>query len=212
MTILFDNYNLNALAGKIAGEKDRAASSPVSQPDVLSGTHQGPAEDSSLPQSDQRPGDGSSTEPDCPTATSILEANKPALDDGSRTRRPFGILVVDDEQLIREVLNRFLHLAGFRVFLAANGHEAVELYRNEAAGIDAVLLDVRMPGVDGPATLAALRCLDPHVRCCFMSGDLGFHSPEDLFRLGALALFEKPLNLGELADALRRVIGSPAKT
>ena len=186
MTILFDNYNLNRFAQKMAGDADALRSSPVPEQDNLSGTRPGPAGQTPLPLSEERK--------DPPT------------------RGPAGILVVDDEQLIREVLKRFLQLAGFRVFLAASEHEAVELYRHQAEAINAVLLDVRMPGLDGPATLTALRGLDPRVRCCFMSGDLGMHSPEELFRLGALALFEKPLHMNELAETLRRVINSPAAT
>jgi CheY-like chemotaxis protein len=199
MTILFDNYDLNRFAEKMAGKPDAASSSRVAGPESFSPSEVGQ-------------GHKPSSETDSMAATKILKANSLAQSQGPFAQSLSGVLVVDDEELIREVLKRFLQLADFRVFLAANGHEAVELYRNEAAAIDAVLLDVRMPGIDGPATLGALRCLDPRVRCCFMSGDLGFHSPEELFRLGAIALFEKPLQMGALADTLRRVIGSPATT
>jgi CheY-like chemotaxis protein len=120
------------------------------------------------------------------------------------------ILVVDDEPLIRDLLSRYLELQGFHVLVAASGQEAVERYLKERSAVDLVLLDVRMPGLDGPATLAALRCLDSRVRCCFMSGDLGTYTTEDLSRSGALALFEKPLPLSELARSLHRLLGSPA--
>ncbi len=112
MTILFDNYNLNRFAQKMAGDADALRSSPVPEQDNLSGTRPGPAGQTPLPLSEERK--------DPPT------------------RGPAGILVVDDEQLIREVLKRFLQLAGFRVFLAASGHEAVELYRHQAEAINAV--------------------------------------------------------------------------
>ena len=59
---------------------------------------------------------------------------------------------------------------GLAVWLAADGPEAVELYRGHRDTIDVVLLDVQMPGLDGPATLTALREFDPGVLCCFMTG------------------------------------------
>ena len=89
------------------------------------------------------------------------------------TPRAYGILVVDDEHHLRGVLGHSMRRQGFAVWLAADGHEALALYRRHRAAIDVVLLDVHMPGPDGPRTLAALRGLNPQLRCWFMSGDLG---------------------------------------
>src|SRR5690349_11978266 len=100
-----------------------------------------------------------------------------ALPNGASDRRPgptgtrladgrrHGVLVVDDQEGVRGVLGAMLRQEGFAVWLAADGWEAIDLYRSRRAAIDLVLLDVRMPGLDGPATLAALRGLDPRVRC-----------------------------------------------
>jgi DNA-binding NarL/FixJ family response regulator len=119
-------------------------------------------------------------------------------------------LVVDDSQLMRVMLRRALECAGFRVVLAASGHEAIRLYRQYRSSIGAVLLDVQMAGVDGPETLAALRGMDPCVRVCFVSGDTGEYLPEDLIRRGAEAVFYKPYRLVDLADGVRRMLnGGP---
>src|SRR5262245_11971981 len=80
-----------------------------------------------------------------------------------------GVLVVDDEALIRSMLNTGLAQYGFEVRLAASGREAIEIYSRDFSEIDLVLLDVRMPGLDGPQTLARLEAINPNVRCCFMS-------------------------------------------
>src|SRR4051794_9919088 len=85
--------------------------------------------------------------------------------------RRTAVLVVDDEVSVRDVLRRFLEHAGFTVWAVAGGQEALELYDRHRNEIGLVLLDVRMTGLDGPRTLAALRRIDPQVRCCFMSGD-----------------------------------------
>lgn len=101
-------------------------------------------------------------------------------------------------------------MIGLQPFLAASGAEAVEIYRREAEKIGVVLLDIRMPGMDGPETLEALRRLNPQLRCCFMSGDPGEYTFEDLRRRGALRLFSKPLPLRELFAALQGLVANPA--
>lgn len=125
--------------------------------------------------------------------------------------RPRGILVVDDNADIRAVLRAGLGHAGFAVWLAGDGREAVEVYRAHRPSVDLVLLDVRMPGWDGPDTLAALRESDPDVRICFMTGDAGRYTETDLLGLGALAVFRKPFRLGELADRLDQLMASPVE-
>ncbi len=57
-----------------------------------------------------------------------------------------GLLVVDDDAGVRGVLYGWMRLQGFAVWLAADGREALELYRRHRVSIDVVLLDVRMPG------------------------------------------------------------------
>jgi CheY-like chemotaxis protein len=76
---------------------------------------------------------------------------------------------VDDDESMRSLLERGLGQGGFEVFLAKDGPEAVEFYGQQGSGIDLVLLDICMPGLDGPQTLRALRQQHPSVRCCFIS-------------------------------------------
>lgn len=109
---------------------------------------------------------------------------------------------------MREVLHDKLRQEGFSVWLAADGQEALDLYRNHCDTIDVVLLDVRMPGLDGPQTLAALQEITPQVRCCFMSGYLGSYTEESLRDLGAAEFFAKPFRLAEVAHVLGELAGS----
>jgi two-component system, cell cycle sensor histidine kinase and response regulator CckA len=60
---------------------------------------------------------------------------------------------------------------GFAVWAAANANEAIDLYHSHQQLVDLVLLDVRMPGQDGPTTLSALQQRNHHIRACFMTGD-----------------------------------------
>jgi CheY-like chemotaxis protein len=116
-----------------------------------------------------------------------------------------GVLVVDDDHLVRIMVQMGLERDGFEVWLARNGWEAIELYREHRDSVGVVLLDVRMPGLDGPATLDALRKLNPGVLVCFMSGDTGNYEPEDLRQRGAVHVIAKPFQLNELADVLRQL-------
>jgi CheY-like chemotaxis protein len=137
-------------------------------------------------------------------AETALPDGRPVLPEGPgrRFRQQPSVLVVDDDAAIRAVLRAGLERHGLQVWLAASGEEAIDLYRRHWQAIAVVLLDVRMPGLDGPETFDALRRLDPHVRACFMSGDPGDYEPEELLARGARQVFAKPFRVAELATAL----------
>lgn len=120
------------------------------------------------------------------------------------------VLVVDDDRVVREVVSRLLRREGLAVREAAGGEEALSACRDRACPIGLVLLDVVMPGLDGPRTLERLRAIDPRVRCCFLTGGAGPYSAEDLLALGALRVFTKPVrSFPALAAELRSLIASP---
>jgi two-component system cell cycle sensor histidine kinase/response regulator CckA len=114
-------------------------------------------------------------------------------------------LVADDEPAVRQLLQVVLRRQGCAVWLAANGHEAVRLYQRHRAEIAVVLLDARMPGLDGPQTLIAMQQLNPAVVCGFMTGDAGNHTEAELARSGAQRVFAKPFAMAEL----RAFLGGP---
>jgi CheY-like chemotaxis protein len=118
-----------------------------------------------------------------------------------------GILLADDDAAVRSLLEVALRQHGFAVWAAANGQEALELFRCHQAEISAVLLDVRMPCLDGPETLAAMQAADPTVCCCYMTGDSGGYTSEELLASGAVCVFKKPFRLGEIVSALERLAG-----
>jgi len=119
------------------------------------------------------------------------------------------VLVADDEPAILRMLEVGLALDGFTVWAAASGQEALDLFRQHASDIQVVLLDVQMPGLDGPQTLLALRSLRPELPCCFMSGGTGAYSEQDLLDAGAARVFAKPFSLAEVLEFLRQVAGHP---
>jgi DNA-binding NtrC family response regulator len=116
-----------------------------------------------------------------------------------------GVLVVDDDALVLNLLHTMLRRLGFPVWLALGGQAALEVYRREQARVGVVLIDVRMPGLDGPGTLAELRKIRPDLACCFMSGCTDPYTADDLHALGAAHLFTKPFPVDDLLAVLPRV-------
>jgi CheY-like chemotaxis protein len=132
-----------------------------------------------------------------------------SIDPLSFSSSPIGILVVDDEAPVRALLEAGLRQYGFTLWMAPDGYQALEIYRQHQDAIALVLLDVRMPGLDGPQTLARLRQIRPEVRCCFMSGHTGAYSEQGLLDLGAVHVFRKPFQLAELVQTLRWLADVP---
>jgi CheY-like chemotaxis protein len=127
----------------------------------------------------------------------------------SGTGRPKpGILIADDEPSVRNLLKAVLQQRGVTVWLAADGLEAVEIYRRHHAEIALTLLDVRMPELDGPDTLANLQEIDPGIICCFMTGDAGHYTERELLDRGASQVFAKPFDLAKLCFFLARYLAT----
>jgi DNA-binding NtrC family response regulator len=74
-----------------------------------------------------------------------------------------------------------------------------------------VLLDVLMPGLDGPHTLARLQKLSPAVRCCFMTGNHTPYTEETLLQMGAVRVFRKPFAFTEVIDTLNQLASRPPR-
>jgi CheY-like chemotaxis protein len=117
-----------------------------------------------------------------------------------------GILVVDDDPVVLSLLQAWLPRLGYVVWTADSGQAALLTYERERDRIDLMLLDVRMPALDGPATLRELRRRDPHVACCFMTGHSGPYTPDALREMGATAVFDKPFDFAVLDRSLRRIV------
>jgi CheY-like chemotaxis protein len=119
----------------------------------------------------------------------------------------FTILVVDDDAVIRRLLTTVLRSKGFATLEAADGRAGVAAYRANRLSVGLILLDVRLGGdLDGPETLRQLKQLDPGVRCCFMSGDPGPHSVQDLLALGAVEFLPKPFRLADVVRVAREAV------
>ncbi|MES2305741.1 MAG: PAS domain S-box protein [Gemmatimonadota bacterium] len=129
-------------------------------------------------------------------------AERPSLPRGSGEL----ILVVDDEEAIRRIARRSLEQFGYRVVLASHGAEAVAIYAQQMGQIAAVITDMAMPIMDGPALIMALTSMNPEVK---IIGSSGLPSNDGVARaLGAgVAYFvPKPYTAEILLRVLQRVL------
>jgi PAS domain S-box-containing protein len=120
--------------------------------------------------------------------------------------RSEGVLVVDDEEMVRALAALVLERRGFRALTAAGGEEALALYRARRTEIDLVLLDYSMPGMNGLEVLEALKALDPEVCVVFSSGYAQDGDAAPLLAAGGRAFVPKPYQPDELVRALRDVL------
>lgn len=116
------------------------------------------------------------------------------------------VLVVDDEESIRRVTGHILQQNGYRVLLAAQGHEAMKLFHKHRADVRAVVTDLMMREMDGPALMAALRrdgCTAPIL---VVSGYLSQPELQRAVEADARAFLPKPCSAADLLTALREAL------
>jgi CheY-like chemotaxis protein len=118
------------------------------------------------------------------------------------------ILVVDDEEIVRDTCTTMLECLGYASLAARDGREGVELFARHRDEVTAVVMDLTMPVMNGEQAFHALRALRPDVPVLITSG---FYPPEVAARLGAqrgLAFLKKPYVSADLARALRALLAT----
>jgi signal transduction histidine kinase len=116
------------------------------------------------------------------------------------------ILVVDDDATVRSVTRRILEHAGFRVLLAEDGREGLQVYA-ENPGIALVLLDMTMPLMDGAEAFQELRRMNPEVSVVLTSGYNEQDATESFAGKGLAGFIQKPYRPQELLTRVYEVIG-----
>jgi PAS domain S-box-containing protein len=116
------------------------------------------------------------------------------------------ILVVDDEASVREVATGLLQSMGFEVLTATDGREALEVFQRSAGTIQAVLLDLTMPHLDGVETFRELRRLDPQCRVVLTSGYNEQEAIQDFQGKGLVAFVQKPFQRTVLQAAMEKAL------
>ncbi|MBM7664762.1 two-component system response regulator (stage 0 sporulation protein F) [Solibacillus kalamii] len=120
-----------------------------------------------------------------------------------------GILIVDDQQGIRMLLNEVFKKEGFTTYLAANGFDAIKIAQENELGC--VLLDMKIPGMDGLEILARLKEEHPELPVMMMTAYVEQHMMDTANELGVLKYFTKPFNIFEVRDEVNKLVEKAEK-
>src|SRR5687768_4464196 len=113
------------------------------------------------------------------------------------------VLVVDDEELIRWSLRERLKEEGYDILEAGTGKQALEQFKT---GVDLVLLDYRLPDIDGLTVLREMKAVDPDILVVLLTSFVSVETAVEAMKLGAYHFANKPFNLDEVAAIVARAL------
>jgi PAS domain S-box-containing protein len=121
------------------------------------------------------------------------------------------ILLVDDEESVRQLGKQMLEVVGYRVLVASDGEEALALYPKRMGDVALVILDLIMPGMGGKTCGEALLRLNPRVKLLIASGYSVNGRLEEPLRSGARGFISKPYDLRDLLKRVRHILDEDRK-
>ena len=131
----------------------------------------------------------------------IADSDDEALPTGTER-----ILVVDDEETVRTIIQRSLEHLGYEVVVASDGVEALEIYADSVDSFALVIIDMIMPKMPGDELFYRLQEQNPHVQVLIASGYASDSRTKAILDDGALAFIQKPFAVEELAQEVRQCL------
>jgi two-component system phosphate regulon sensor histidine kinase PhoR len=116
------------------------------------------------------------------------------------------ILVIDDEQIMRDGCSRILSKDGWSVFTAENGKKGLEEIQGRPESLDVILLDLMMPGMSGMEVLDQVRTIDPNLLVIVITGYATVESAVEAMKKGAYDFIPKPFTPDQLRIVVRRAL------
>lgn len=117
-----------------------------------------------------------------------------------------GVLIVDDEEFVRNVTQQMLEKFGYKAYLAEGGREAVKIYSQHHDEIAVVITDWMMPDMDGAATIRGLQQIDPAVRVIVSTGLVEESATNPAVAQNIRRILNKPYSTLSLLETLREVL------
>ena len=122
------------------------------------------------------------------------------------------ILLIDDEDMILDVGQALLEKLGYQVLVAAGGSAGLEIYRQNTAKIDLVILDMIMPEMNGAETYERLKEMDSGVKVLFSSGYTMDRVANDIIKQGSQSFIQKPFDIKKLSLKIREAMQNSDST
>lgn len=139
--------------------------------------------------------------PACEETVAKSNEQEPPIVSGSGT-----LLIVDDEEMIRQTLRGMLESLNYKVIFANDGYSAVKIYQARKNEIDAVLMDIQMPVMDGVEAADEILKINPAARIIFTSGYAESRSFDKLRKRGHKLFLKKPYKITSLADIIQKAL------
>jgi CheY-like chemotaxis protein len=117
------------------------------------------------------------------------------------------ILLVDDEETIIEVCTMMLQRLGYHVLEATDGQRALDIFEKKKNAIDLVLLDMRMPGMNGATVYNRLIQIQPNVKVILFSGFFENQHIRKILKNENVDLIQKPVRLKQMSQKLENMLG-----
>jgi DNA-binding response OmpR family regulator len=128
------------------------------------------------------------------------------MNSNSQSLRQPTLLLVEDDELVRDAMTRLFVREGYLVLTAATGHDAIAVLRTPSSPIDVVLLDIGLPDVSGADLCARLRQFFPNLPVVVCTGAASPEEAAELRQLGITRFFCKPIAMPELIAAVRSAL------
>ena len=116
------------------------------------------------------------------------------------------VLVVDDEELVREVEGTLLQRIGYNTLMASNSREACQLFKDKYKQIDLVILDMIMPDENGATTYKRLKRINPDVKVLIATGYMKDVYVDEILDDIPNQIIMKPFKLGELTNKIDTIL------
>jgi two-component system, cell cycle sensor histidine kinase and response regulator CckA len=118
------------------------------------------------------------------------------------------ILVVDDENFLRDALREMLSWLGYSVAVCGDGETAIQYYRQHHDHIDLIILDMVMPGLDGRSCFRLLKEINPHVKVLLATGYSLQEERQEMLDDGIVGILQKPFISAQLAKAVNEAFAA----
>ncbi len=140
-----------------------------------------------------------------------LPDSGPAANDTGKARHASGtdtptILLIEDEDSMRELLEEIFGEAGYHVLSASNGVDAIRMFQAHSTDIAAVVSDFGLPGLDGMSLFMKLRQINRNVRVVFTSGYIDSDQSHELFALGVAEIIPKPFDPNKVVQKVDELL------
>ncbi|MCP4422267.1 MAG: PAS domain S-box protein [Chloroflexi bacterium] len=138
--------------------------------------------------------------------TTVEEEEVQSRSNLEKTKQSGLILVIDDEQPVREAVTDILEAEGYEVITAVNGKKGLALYKTRIDEVSLVLLDLSMPGMNGAETFRELQQLNPNVRVILSSGYNQIEATNRFAEKGLAGFLQKPYTINALTETVKQYL------